>query len=115
VKLVGLSSCRLVLPSSGVSSGILLLWDKRVVEKIEVYVGEYVVACSFRNIADDFTRVFAGVYGPSIDSRRRSCCEFKRVLVSAQVICNIVCASARSNPQGNGKKSVFCLTNLILT
>jgi hypothetical protein len=55
-----------------VSSGILLLQDKRVVEKIEVYVGEYVVACSFRNIADDFTWAFAGFYGPNIDSCRRS-------------------------------------------
>jgi hypothetical protein len=26
------------------------------------------------------------------------CYEFKRVLASAQVVCNMVCASARSNP-----------------
>jgi exonuclease III len=38
------------LPSSGASGGILLMWDRRVKEKIEVCVGEYVVACSFRNI-----------------------------------------------------------------
>lgn len=61
-----------MLPSSGASSGILLLWDKRVVETIEVYVGEYVVTCSFKNIADDFTWAFVGVYGPNINSRRRS-------------------------------------------
>jgi hypothetical protein len=30
------------------------MWDRRVVEKIEVYVGEFVVACSFRNVTDDF-------------------------------------------------------------
>jgi hypothetical protein len=42
-------------------------------------------------------------------------CEFKRVLASARIFCNIVCASARSNPQGNGQKSVSCLINLILT
>ncbi len=41
-------------------------------EKIEVYVGEYVVACSFKNIEDDFTWAFVGVYGPNFDSLRRS-------------------------------------------
>ncbi len=60
------------LPSSRVSGRILLLWDKRVVETIEVYVEEYVVACSFKNIANDFTWAFVGVYGPNINSRRRS-------------------------------------------
>jgi hypothetical protein len=55
-----------------VSGRILLLWDKRVVETIEVYVEEYVVACSFKNIANDFTWAFVGVYGPNINSRRRS-------------------------------------------
>jgi hypothetical protein len=47
------------------------MWDRRVVEKIEVYVGEYVVACSFKNVADDFSWAFAGVYGPHIISSRR--------------------------------------------
>jgi hypothetical protein len=56
------TGCYSYLPSSGTSNGILLLRDKRVVEKIEAYVGEYVVACSFRNIADDFTWAFVGVW-----------------------------------------------------
>jgi hypothetical protein len=30
-------------------------------------------------------------------------------------MCNIVCASARSNPQGNGQMLVSCLINFILT
>jgi hypothetical protein len=33
-----------------VFDGILLMWNRRVVEKIEVCVGEYVVACSLRTI-----------------------------------------------------------------
>jgi exonuclease III len=32
------------LASCGASGGILLMWDKRIVEKIDVYVGEFVVA-----------------------------------------------------------------------
>jgi hypothetical protein len=64
---------QLVLSSfSSASGGILLMWDRRVVEKIEVCGGEYVVACSFRNVEDDSTWAFEGVYGPNIDTRRRS-------------------------------------------
>jgi len=37
------------------------MWDSRIVEKIDVYVGEFVVACSFRSVADDFSWAFAGV------------------------------------------------------
>jgi hypothetical protein len=37
------------------------------------------------------------------------------VLANARIVCNIVCASARSNPQGNGQILVSCLINLILT
>jgi hypothetical protein len=43
------------LPSSGVSGSILLMSNRRVGEKIEVCMGEYVVACSFRNVEDDST------------------------------------------------------------
>jgi hypothetical protein len=60
------------LPSSGASGGILLMWDRRVKEKIEVCVGEYVVPCSFRNIEDNLTWAFVGVYGPNLNNHRRS-------------------------------------------
>lgn len=50
-------------PSKGASGGILVIWDGRVVEKIEECVGEYIVACSFINIEDGFSSVFVGVYG----------------------------------------------------
>jgi hypothetical protein len=59
------------LASNGAAGGILLMWDRRVVEKVEAYVGEFVVACSFKNVSDGFSWAFAGVYGPqSISSRR---------------------------------------------
>jgi len=48
------------LLSSGAFGGILLMWDRSVVEKIEVCVGDYVVACSFRNIEDNSTRLLRG-------------------------------------------------------
>jgi exonuclease III len=58
------------LGSQGASGGILLMWDRRVVEKVEDWVGCFSVACSFRSVSDDFRWAFAGVYGPNIDSDR---------------------------------------------
>jgi hypothetical protein len=48
------------------------MWDRRIVEKLDVYVSEFVVACSFRSITDDFSWAFAGVYGPNFDALRSS-------------------------------------------
>ncbi|KAG2705942.1 hypothetical protein I3760_05G081100, partial [Carya illinoinensis] len=42
------------LAAKGASGGILVMWDRRVMEKIEEFVGVYSVACSFRSMADDF-------------------------------------------------------------
>jgi hypothetical protein len=49
----------------GVSSGILLIWDSRVEEKIEEYVGDFDVVFTFRDIENGFIWPFAGVYGPN--------------------------------------------------
>jgi hypothetical protein len=48
------------------------MWDKSIVEKLDVYVGEFVVTCSFRSVADDFSWAFAEVYGLKNDIIRRS-------------------------------------------
>jgi exonuclease III len=59
------------LGSRGTSGGILLMWDRRVVEKIEEYVRQYVVAYVFRSVTANFNWGFAGVYGPNHDGERR--------------------------------------------
>jgi hypothetical protein len=59
------------LDSSGASRGILIMWDKMVVEKVVECVGVYSLAVSFRNVADHSTWAFAGVYGPHSDRERR--------------------------------------------
>jgi hypothetical protein len=41
------------LGRNGASGGILLMWDRRVVEKVEAWEGSYSIACSFRNVSDD--------------------------------------------------------------
>jgi hypothetical protein len=43
----------------GASRGILLMWDRRMVEKIEDCVGTFLVACSFRNVSEHFEWAFA--------------------------------------------------------
>jgi endonuclease/exonuclease/phosphatase family metal-dependent hydrolase len=57
--------------SKGAAGGILLMWDRRVVSKVDAYQGNYVAACSFRNVDDGMEWAFAGVYGPTRDTLRR--------------------------------------------
>jgi hypothetical protein len=56
--------------SRGASGGILLMWDRRVVSRIDSCMGRFVVACTFRNVEDGFEWAFAGVYGPNRDHIR---------------------------------------------
>ena len=44
----------LYLGSEGASGGILLMWDRRVVEKIEEAVGHFSISCRFKNVSDQF-------------------------------------------------------------
>jgi hypothetical protein len=57
--------------SNGASGGILLMWDNRVVSKIDVCMGSFVAACSFKNVDDGLVWAFAGVYGPTRNTFRR--------------------------------------------
>jgi hypothetical protein len=57
--------------ASGVAGGILLMWDKRVVSRLDTKVGDYVAAWSFKNVVDGFEWAFAGVYCPNGDCDRR--------------------------------------------
>jgi exonuclease III len=59
------------LDSSGASGGILIMWDTRVVEKVDECVEEFTLAVFVKNIADNFAWAFAGVYGPNSGSDRR--------------------------------------------
>jgi hypothetical protein len=42
------------LPASGVSSGILLMWDKLDVECIEEEVGTFSLSCKFKSVLHQF-------------------------------------------------------------
>ncbi len=58
------------LGSNGTSGGILLMWDKRIVKKLEDAVGYYSVSRKFKNIADQKVWMFSGVYGPNVNSEK---------------------------------------------
>jgi hypothetical protein len=57
--------------SDGASGGTLLMWDRRVVAKLDVCLGSFVAARSFRNVDDGLVWAFAGVYGPNGDNLRK--------------------------------------------
>ena len=59
------------LGSVGASGGILVMWDRRVVEKVEEAIGQYSVSCKFQNVEDQFEWAFSGVYSPNADIDRR--------------------------------------------
>ena len=49
--------------ASGSAGGILLMWDKRILEVSETVYGIFTASCSFRNVEDGFQWIFTGVYG----------------------------------------------------
>jgi hypothetical protein len=52
------------------AGGILFMWDKRVVEKVDVVVGRFSVSCFWRGLVDGFNWFCSGVYGPHSDEGR---------------------------------------------
>ena len=50
--------------AEGASGGILVFWDNRSLELVDLEVGLFSVSCRFRNVEDGFLWNFSGVYGP---------------------------------------------------
>ena len=50
--------------SKGAAGGVLVFWDNRVVDLLEVEEGIFSVSCLFKNCMDGMRWVFTGVYGP---------------------------------------------------
>ena len=53
-----------VVEAEGTAGGILVFWDKRKLEVMEVETGHFSVTCIFKNTEDGFQWAFTGVYGP---------------------------------------------------
>ena len=48
---------------------MLLVWDKRVFEKVDCVVGLFSVNVLLKGVADDFVWACLGVYGPNGDNQ----------------------------------------------
>ncbi|KAG2679693.1 hypothetical protein I3760_11G063600 [Carya illinoinensis] len=59
------------MASNGASGGVLVMWDRRVVEKMKEFIGLYLVACFFKSVTDNFLWAFVGVDGPNLDNNKR--------------------------------------------
>ena len=57
--------------AEGASGGMLLMWDKRVMEQLDVAKGEFTLSCKFKCVEDECEWMFSGVYGPNRDSDRK--------------------------------------------
>ena len=59
-----------MLPALGTAGGVLLLWDKRVLEKLDSVVCQFSVSCLWKGVSDGFEWVGTGLYGPTNDGIR---------------------------------------------
>ena len=59
-----------VLEVDRTSGGILLMWDKRVLDKVEVMVGTFLVLIKWQGVGDRFIWACLGVYGPNENDER---------------------------------------------
>ena len=52
-----------VVDAKGQVGGIVVFWDKRVLELLEMEIGAFSMSCRFRNCEGGFEWMFSKVYG----------------------------------------------------
>ena len=52
------------------SGGILVFWDNRVLELLDMELCAFSVSCCFKNCEDNFIWMFIGVYNPILAKER---------------------------------------------
>ena len=58
------------LEADRTAGGVLIVWDKRVLEKMEAMVGTFSVLVKWLGVVDDFIWACSGVYGPNDNNER---------------------------------------------
>uniref|UniRef100_A0A7N2QY09 Uncharacterized protein n=1 Tax=Quercus lobata TaxID=97700 RepID=A0A7N2QY09_QUELO len=53
------------LDADQMAGGVLMMWDKRVLERLEVMMGYFFVSVRWQGVGDSFTWACSGVYGPN--------------------------------------------------
>ena len=69
VALVGL----VALDVDQIEGGVLIMWDRRVLEKLEDMVGTFSVSVWWQGVEDGFLWACLGVYGPNDDNEKVTC------------------------------------------
>ena len=52
------------LNAEGSAGGVLLLWDKKIMELVASEIGIFSISCQFKMVEGGFQWMFSGVYGP---------------------------------------------------
>ena len=52
------------------TGGVLIMWDKRALEKMEAMVGSFSVSVKWQGVVDGFIWACLGVYGPNDNNER---------------------------------------------
>ena len=52
------------------AGGVLIMWDRRVLEKLEVLVGSFSVSVQWKSVEDGFIWACSRVYGPNNNNLR---------------------------------------------
>ncbi|RVW73021.1 hypothetical protein CK203_057450 [Vitis vinifera] len=58
--------------SRGAAGGIVVFWDNRVLDLVDIQKGVFSISCIFKNSEDGFMWMFTGVYGPTLRRERES-------------------------------------------
>ena len=53
-----------------IAGGVLMMWDRRALEKLEVIVGQFSVSVQWQGMGDGFIWACSGVYGPNDNNLR---------------------------------------------
>ena len=61
---------RVALEVDQTTSGVLIMWDKRALEKMEAMVGSFSVSVKWQGVVDGFMWACLGVYGPNDNNER---------------------------------------------
>ena len=58
--------------SRGTAGSIVVFWDNRVLELVDLQKGLFSISYTFKSCEDGFTWTFIGVYGPTLRRKRES-------------------------------------------
>ena len=61
----------IALEADQTACGVLIMWDKRALEKMEAMVGTFLVSVKWQGVVDGFIWACSRVYGPNDNNERR--------------------------------------------